>query len=142
MRAIGAEQVIDYTKEDFTRRGERYDVIVDTAGTAPFSRCEGSLAERGRLLVVLGSLPEMLRAPWVSLTTRKKVIGGVASWGVEDLRFLGGGRPFRLPKPSSEPKGWRPELQHDAGSASPEAGGGSGDPGAGPRSSPRLDDCD
>jgi len=88
VRAIGAEQVIDYTKEDFTRSGERYDVIVDTAGTAPFSRCEGSLGEGGRLLVVLGSLPEMLQAPWVSLTTRKKVIGGVASWGVEDLRFL------------------------------------------------------
>jgi NADPH:quinone reductase-like Zn-dependent oxidoreductase len=88
VRSIGAEQVIDYTKEDFTRSGERYDVIVDTTGTAPFSRCEGSLAEGGRLLVVVGSLPEMLRAPWVSLTTRKKVIGGVASWGVEDLRHL------------------------------------------------------
>jgi len=88
VRSIGAEQVFDYTREDFTRSGERYDVIMDTAGTAPFSRCGGSLAEGGRLLVVLGSLPEMLRAPWVSLTTRKKVIGGVASWGVEDLRFL------------------------------------------------------
>ena len=88
VRSIGAEQVIDYTKEDFTRSGARYDVIVDTAGTAPFSRCEGSLAEGGRLLVVLGSLPEMLRAPWVSLTTTKKVIGGVVSWGVEDLRLL------------------------------------------------------
>jgi NADPH:quinone reductase-like Zn-dependent oxidoreductase len=88
VRSIGAEQVIDYTKEDFTGSGERYDVIVDTAGTAPFSRCEGSLADGGRLLVVLGTLPEMLRAPWVSLTTAKKVIGGVASWSVEGLRFL------------------------------------------------------
>lgn len=88
VRSLGAEQVIDYTKEDFTGRSERYDVIVDTAGTAPFSRCEGSLAEGGRLLVVLGSLPEMLQAPWVSLTTTKKVLGGVASWGVEDLRLL------------------------------------------------------
>jgi NADPH:quinone reductase-like Zn-dependent oxidoreductase len=88
VRSIGADRVIDYTKEDFTRNGERYDVIVDTAGTAPFSRCEGSLAEGGRLLVVLGSLPEMLRAPWVSLTSTKKIIGGVASWGAEDLRFL------------------------------------------------------
>jgi NADPH:quinone reductase-like Zn-dependent oxidoreductase len=88
VRSIGADRVIDYRKEDFTRNGERYDVIVDTTGTAPFSRCEGSLAEGGRLLVVLGSLPEMLRAPWVSLTSTKKVIGGVASWGVEDLRLL------------------------------------------------------
>jgi NADPH:quinone reductase-like Zn-dependent oxidoreductase len=88
VRSIGAERVIDYTKEDFTRNGERYDVIVDTAGTAPFRRCKGSLAEGGRLLVVLGSLPEMLRAPWVSLTSTKKIIGGVASWGVGDLRLL------------------------------------------------------
>lgn len=88
VRSTGAERVIDYTREDFTRNGEHYDVIVDTAGTAPFPRCEGSLTDRGRLLVVLGSLPELLQAPWVSLTTRKKVIGGNASWGVEDLRFL------------------------------------------------------
>ena len=88
VRSIGADRVIDYTREDFTRSGERYDVIVDTAGTAPFSRCKGSLAEGGRLLVVLGSFPEVLRAPVVSLTSTKRIIGGVVSWGVEDLRFL------------------------------------------------------
>ncbi len=88
VRSLGAERVIDYTREDFTRNGERYDLIMDTAGTAPFTRCEGSLAEGGRLAVVLGSLPELLRAPWVSLTTTKRVIGGVASWGAEDLRYL------------------------------------------------------
>ena len=90
VRSLGADRVIDYAREDFTRSGGRYDLIVDTAGTASFSRCEGSLADGGRLLVVLGSLPEILRAPWVSLTTTKKIIGGVASWGVEDLRFLAG----------------------------------------------------
>lgn len=90
VRSLGAERVIDYTKEDFTRDGARYDVIVDTTGTAPFSRCKGSLAEGGRLLVILGSLPELLRAPWVTLTSKRKVVGGNASWGVEDLRFLAG----------------------------------------------------
>lgn len=88
VRSLGAEQAIDYAKDDFTRSGQRYDVIVDTAGTAPFSRCQGSLAEGGRLLVILGSLGEMLRAPWVALASTKRVIGGVASWGVADLRFL------------------------------------------------------
>lgn len=88
VRALGAHHVIDYTKEDFTERGETYDVIVDTAGTAPFSRSKRSLTERGRLLVVLGGLPDMLQIPWVSMTSRKKVIAGPAAGRAEDLRFL------------------------------------------------------
>jgi NADPH:quinone reductase-like Zn-dependent oxidoreductase len=89
VKSIGADKVIDYTNEDFARNGDTYDIIVDTAGTAPFSRSKNSLNEGGRLLKVLGSLREILDAPWVSLTSSKKVIAGNASWSVEDLRFLG-----------------------------------------------------
>jgi len=89
VRTLGATHVIDYTKEDFTESGETYDVIVDTVGTAPFSRCKGSLKERGRLLVVLGGLPDLLQAPWVSMTNSRKVIAGpVPAARAEDLRFL------------------------------------------------------
>ncbi|MCC5906848.1 MAG: NAD(P)-dependent alcohol dehydrogenase [Balneolaceae bacterium] len=88
VQSLGASHVIDYTKEDFTQNGITYDVIVDTVGTAPFSRSKGSLKEGGRLLMVLGGLPDMLQIPWVSMTSNKKVIAGPAAERAEDLRLL------------------------------------------------------
>jgi NADPH:quinone reductase-like Zn-dependent oxidoreductase len=90
VRSLGARHVIDYTQEDFTQNGETYDVIIDTVGTAPFSRCKASLKEGGRLLMVLGGLPEMLKIPWAWMTSSKKVIAGPATGRAEDLRFLAG----------------------------------------------------
>lgn len=88
VRSLGAMHVIDYTREDFTRNGETYDLIVDTVGTAPFSRSKNSLKEKGRLLLVLAGVPDMLPIPWVSITTSKKIIAGPAKERAEDLRFL------------------------------------------------------
>lgn len=88
VRSLGARHVIDYTKEDFTQNGETYDIIVDTVGTAPFSRSKSSLKEGGRLLMVLAGLPDMLQMPWVSMTSNMKVIAGPAATRAEDLRFL------------------------------------------------------
>lgn len=88
VRSIGAHHVIDYTSEDFTANGKTYDVIVDTVGNAGYSRVKRSLAERGRLLVVLGGLADVLLAPLVGLTSTHRVVAGPAQSRVEDLHRL------------------------------------------------------
>ena len=62
VRGLGADHVIDYTTDDFTRNGQRYDVIMDNQGNAPYSRVKGSLKPGGRFLMVVGNLWQMLAA--------------------------------------------------------------------------------
>lgn len=88
VRSLGASHVIDYTQEDFTKNGIEYDVIIDAVGTAPYSRSQASLTEQGRLLLIIAPLAAMLQIPWVSLTSRKKIIAGVAIGRREDLQLL------------------------------------------------------
>lgn len=88
VKSIGACRAIDYTKEDFTKLGESWDVIVDTAGTAPFSRCKGSLKDGGRLLLVLADLSGTIGAPFVSWTSTKRAVAGPVSERAEDVREL------------------------------------------------------
>jgi NADPH:quinone reductase-like Zn-dependent oxidoreductase len=88
VRALGAHRVVDYTKEDVLESGDLYDVIVDTAGTLPYARSKHLLADGGRLLLVLGSLPDLLRAPWVALTSPHRIVAGAASGRREDVEFL------------------------------------------------------
>ena len=70
VRSIGANEVIDYTQCDFSRSKVPFDVIVDTVGNAPFARSGPALCQGGRLLLVLASLPELLKAPWHTLSKR------------------------------------------------------------------------
>ena len=68
VRGLGADHVIDYTTEDFTRNGQRYDVIMDNHGNAPYGRVKGSLQPDGRLLMVVGGLGQMIAASWQKAT--------------------------------------------------------------------------
>jgi NADPH:quinone reductase-like Zn-dependent oxidoreductase len=65
VRALGADHVIAYDREDFTRNGKIYDVIMDNHGNAPFSRVKGSLKPGGRfLLVIFDKLGTFVSAKW------------------------------------------------------------------------------
>jgi len=88
LRSIGADHVIDYTKQHFSESGEAYDVILDVVFKTQFSRAKKSLAENGRLLVANPKLSTLVRAPWTSRTTSKRVVVEFAGESSEDLRFL------------------------------------------------------
>jgi len=88
LRSLGAERVIDYTQEDFTRQGEHYDVIIDIAGTSPYSRSLKTLAKDGRYVLGNPRLPGMLRTIWTSLIGRRKVIVAITGYRTEDLERL------------------------------------------------------
>lgn len=80
VKVLGADQVIDYTQEDFTKNGQTYDIIFDTVGNSPFSRCKGSLTENGIYLTTVPSPVTMLQMLWTSITGGKKV--GIAATGL------------------------------------------------------------
>ncbi len=88
VKSLGAHHVIDYTKEDFTRNGDIYDVIFDTVNKVSFSRSVKSLSKGGILILSSAGMPEMLNGFWTSLTSSKKVLTGVISHAEEDIAFL------------------------------------------------------
>ena len=85
VKSLGADIVIDYTKEDFTKSGQTYDIIMDAVTKTSFSRCKSSLKQGGIYLALDWPL---LQALWTSKVGSKKVIFGMASQNPEDLIFL------------------------------------------------------
>jgi NADPH:quinone reductase-like Zn-dependent oxidoreductase len=96
VRSLGADEMIDYTREDFSSAGQVYDVVFDTVGKSGFSRSLKSLKRGGFYLRASGStrllpmLGESLRGVWASITGAAKVAGGVARGTPGDLPFLKG----------------------------------------------------
>jgi len=88
LRSIGADHIIDYAQEDFTRRGETYDVIIDMVGKSSFSGSVRALKQNGRYVLGNPSLSRMVRGRWTSRISEKKVISKGASYRTEDYTFL------------------------------------------------------
>jgi len=96
VKSLGADDVIDYTKEEFSKSGRVYDMVVETVGKAGHSRCLKSLKRGGPLVLItisggLGSIfGDIVRQQWISLTRAANIVGGVTRPAPGDLSFLKG----------------------------------------------------
>ena len=86
--SIGADHVVDYTKEDFTQSGVIYDVIFDVVGTISLSRSERSITKNGTYLLANPMRGQMLGGPWKRMTSSKNVVTQTASGTIADLVYL------------------------------------------------------
>jgi 2-desacetyl-2-hydroxyethyl bacteriochlorophyllide A dehydrogenase len=88
VRSIGAEYVIDYTKNDFTKNGEVYEVIFDVVGKSSFRDSIRSLTPDGLYILANPGLSQMVLGPWTTMRSQRKVIIGAARPKKEDLIIL------------------------------------------------------
>ncbi len=88
VKSLGADTVIDYTQEDFTRSGVTYDVIFDAVGKSSFAGCMRSLKEEGIYLQAVAAPALSVRMRWTALTSGKTLLGGTAVPKAEDMMYL------------------------------------------------------
>jgi len=92
VKSLGADVIIDYTKDDFVKNGHfdgsPYDIIFDTIGKGPFTASLNSLKSNGIYLLANPTVSQMLRGLWHSITTSKKVMFEFAGYKTEDLKYL------------------------------------------------------
>ena len=89
VKALGANHVIDYTREDFTKNGEIYDVIFDTVGKSSISSSQRSLTKMGTYLFATFGLTMLFQILWLRVTSSKNVGPmGVVEGSADELDFL------------------------------------------------------
>ena len=93
MRSLGANRVIDYTQEDFTKSGELYDLIMAVNGYRSIFDYRRALAPKGTYIMCGGAMKQFFQAallgPWISLAGSKKMgFMGVTSPNKKDLVYL------------------------------------------------------
>jgi len=88
VKSLGADKVIDYTKEDFTKNSETYDLIFDVVGATTFDRCKHLLEPQGIFLSCIMGLPDVARSPAPPSSGERKWRGGVAINNPERMAFI------------------------------------------------------
>ena len=86
--ALGADTVIDYTREDVTRDGKTYDVIFDVVGATTFDRCKHLLKPTGVYLPCSMGVNDMVRILWTSMFGGKQIKGGVALDNLDRMNYI------------------------------------------------------
>jgi len=88
VKSLGADKVIDYTKEDFTKNAEIHDLIFDVVGATTFDRCKHLLEPQVIFLSCIMGLPDVARSLCTSIIGGKKMRGGVAVNNSERMAFI------------------------------------------------------
>ncbi|MBL8097659.1 MAG: NAD(P)-dependent alcohol dehydrogenase [Anaerolineales bacterium] len=88
VKSLGADKVIDYTKEDFTKNGETYDLIFDIMNKSSFEKCKDSLTPKGVYLLASFKMRQVFQMMQTAKSDGKKVICALSSEKVEDLVFI------------------------------------------------------
>ncbi len=88
VKALGADKVIDYTREDFTQSGETYDLILDVLGKSSFSKSKSALKPNGRLMYTSFKMKQVFQMLWTSIIGAKKVICALSGESREDLVLI------------------------------------------------------
>jgi NADPH:quinone reductase-like Zn-dependent oxidoreductase len=90
LRSLGADHVIDYTAEDFTKSRESFDIVFDVICKTPLRKLLRLLRPEGRCVLANPQTGFMIRGVWTTMTSDKKVIFGSDSGSVEDLEYIRG----------------------------------------------------
>jgi NADPH:quinone reductase-like Zn-dependent oxidoreductase len=88
VKSLGADKVIDYTKEDFIKTGRTYDVIFDVVGKISYSRSKRWLKKEGIYLATLPTAGTLFQMLWTSVVGEKTVKNGTKPANIDDLLFL------------------------------------------------------
>lgn len=88
VKSLGAERIIDYTKEDFTQQAETYDVIFDTVNSIAVPKALQVLNDKGTLILSAAGMKEMLQGAWYGAVKGRSILNGVIGHSATELQLL------------------------------------------------------
>ena len=88
IKSMGADNVVDYTREDFAKQEMKYDVIFDVVYSSSFSKCMHALKDDGCYLMANTNPTRMIKGAWLSRRTKKRVVFALAEENLADMNYI------------------------------------------------------